>query len=86
MGKKCVLDLLHGQNPPQFLLDRSNFRPGQTARDNSFEVAEIGVHVEGQAVAGDPPSHSDTDRSDLPFSNPYPGPRRRPLGLETKVP
>ena len=85
MRKKFFLDLLHRRLFPKLFLHRGDLRPGQAAGNDPFEKGEIGVHVERQAVAGDPPSNSDADSGDLSFPDPYPGPRRLSPGLEAVV-
>ena len=38
-----------------------------------LEVAQVGVHIEGEPVVGDPVGHGDADRGELLLSDPDPG-------------
>lgn len=58
--------------PPQNARKRSDPFIGYAARDDHFEVAEIGVDVQRKTVAGDPTRDSHADGTDLLIADPNP--------------
>ena len=65
-------------------LERRDALVGDAARDDEIEMAEVGVHVEREAVARDPARDPDADRRELLVADPgagqardAPGRRRR---------
>src|SRR5690606_16904496 len=46
---------------------------GDAAGDDALEVGEVGVHVEGEAVVGDPAAHGHADGGDFAVGDPDAG-------------
>ena len=85
MSQESFLDLRHRQLLCELSLHGRNFGPGKAARNDALKVSEIGVHVERQAVIGDPPAHGDTDGCDFFLPDPDAGPWGISLRLQTKA-
>ena len=85
MAQELFLHQLHGELSSELLAHRGDLSPGKAAGDDAPEVAEIGIDVEGQAVAGDAPFYGDAHRGDFPLSDPHAGPGRNPLGIEAEA-
>src|SRR5690606_39071882 len=49
------------------------------------EARRIGVHVERQAVPGDPPAHGHADRADLALADPHAGQARAARALDAEL-
>src|SRR5580704_19740098 len=57
--RHCCLTAERGQ--------RGDAVPGNAARHDAGVIAEVGVHIERDAVIGDPAAHPDADGGDLVF-------------------
>lgn len=70
---------------PELPLHRGNFGPLQATRHDPVKIAEVGIHVEREAVIRDASLHGDSDGCDLFISDPNPRPRRSSLSCEAEA-
>ena len=78
------LDLFHRNSPTDELAEGGDALVGNAAGDDQIEVAEVGAHVEREAVARDPAADPDADRRELLVADPDPGQARDPAGLDAE--
>ena len=69
----------------KLLRHRSHVGPGETAGDDALEVAQIGIHVQRQAVKGNAAAHREADGGNFFVADPNAGERRPACAGESEV-